>query len=141
MMNAKSIYATPSNLDRMTSALAQAMSEFSNGMWIPFALVGAIGIVFWCIGHALESQGWAELYQIGGQAALDGYFATVHAAKLTTWERMAGALSGRSVSIGGVWQGIGMFILFVIVPASTVLCLMGAGIAAFLKSGIQTRRR
>lgn len=29
MMNAKSIYATPSNLDRVTSALASAMSEFS----------------------------------------------------------------------------------------------------------------
>ncbi|WP_226292516.1 hypothetical protein [Burkholderia contaminans] len=140
-MNAKSIYATPSNLDRVTSAFASAMSEFSNGMWIPFALVCAIGIGFWCVGHALESDGWVELYQIGGQAALDGYFATVHAAKLSMWGRMAEALSGRSVSIGGVWQGIGLFILFVIVPASSVLCLMGAAIAAFLKSGLQTRRR
>ncbi|QUN45107.1 hypothetical protein KEH59_00235 (plasmid) [Burkholderia contaminans] len=105
MMNAKSIYATPSNLDRVTSAFASAMSEFSNGMWIPFALVCAIGIGFWCVGHALESDGWVELYQIGGQAALDGYFATVHAAKLSMWGRMAEALSGRSVSIGGVWQG------------------------------------
>ncbi|VWC59563.1 hypothetical protein BLA17378_02094 [Burkholderia aenigmatica] len=110
-------------------------------MWIPFALVCAIGIGFWCVGHALESDGWVELYQIGGQAALDGYFATVHAAKLSMWGRMAEALSGRSVSIGGVWQGIGLFILFVIVPASSVLCLMGAAIAAFLKSGMQTKRR
>ncbi|MGF6603304.1 hypothetical protein P3T23_008058 [Paraburkholderia sp. GAS448] len=140
-MNVKSIYATPSNLDRAIAAFGSAVREFSSGMWIPFAAFWLMGIVVLFFGIAQETQGWAELFQIGGQAALDGYFATVHAAHLTILQMMSDALLGHSILIGGVLQGWGIIIAFGIVPLAFILSLAGATISAYLKSGWGYRRR
>ncbi|VVE16167.1 MULTISPECIES: hypothetical protein [Pandoraea] len=140
-MNVKSIYATPSNLDRVIAAFDSAVSEFCCGVWIPFAVCWLAGIVVWFIGIAQETQGWAELFQIGGQAALDGYFATVHAERLTMLTMMSDALAGHSVVIGGVLRGWGIFIAVGIVPPAFILSLAGATISAYLKSGDGYRRR
>ncbi|PNE59655.1 hypothetical protein A8H39_00455 [Paraburkholderia fungorum] len=140
-MNVKSIYATPSNIDRVFAALGSAVREFSNGVWIPFAAFWLMGIVVLFTGIAQETQGWAELFQIGGQAALDGYFATVHAAHLTILQMMSDALAGHSILIGGVLQGWGIFIAFGIVPPAFILSLAGSTISAYLNSGWGYRRR
>lgn len=140
-MNVKSIYAAPSNLDRAFAAFNSALREFSSGMWIPFAAFWLVGIVVLFAGVAQETQGWAELFQIGGQAALDGYFATVHAAHRTILQMMSDALSGHSVMIGGVLQGWGFFISFAIVPAAFILSLSGSTISAYRNSGWGYRRR
>jgi hypothetical protein len=139
-MNVKSIYAAPSNLDRAFAALNSVSREFNNGMWIPFAAFWLMGIVALFAGFAQESLATADLYQIGGQAALDGYFATVHAAHLTVLQMMSDALLGHSVRIGGVLQGWGYFISLAIVPAALVLSLSGATISAYVDLGRGYRR-
>ncbi|WP_321816994.1 MULTISPECIES: hypothetical protein [unclassified Paraburkholderia] len=134
-MNVKSIYASPSTFDRAVAAFSSAMRAFSNGMWIPFAASWLIGIVILFVGIAKETQGWAELFQIGGQAALDGYFATVHAAHMNVLHLMSDALLGHSILIGGVLQGWGMVIAFAIVPLALILSFAGATISASIEYG------
>jgi hypothetical protein len=114
--------------------------EFTNGMWIPFVALWLMGIVALWAGFSHESLATAELYQIGGQAALDGYFATVHAAHLTVLQMISDALVGHSVRIGGVLQGWGYFICLAIVPTALVLGLSGAAISAYVDLGRRYRR-
>lgn len=140
-MNVKSIYATPSTFDQAVAASKSAFSALGNGMWIPFAASWLVGIAILFVGIAQETQGWAELFQIGGQAALDGYFATVHAAHMNVLHLMSDALLGHSIMIGGVLQGWGMIIAFAIVPLALFLGLVGTAISAFLDYGRGNRRR
>ncbi|HJP68391.1 MAG TPA: hypothetical protein VJ846_05775 [Sphingomicrobium sp.] len=134
-MNVKSIYAAPSTFDRAIAAVASAGSAFSNGLWIPFVAIWFIGILLWLGGYAQATHGYAELYQIGGQAALDGYFETVKSANLTIFEKMSDGLSGHSILIGGVLQGWGLFIAFAVTPVACLASLAGAILTAYVKQG------
>ncbi|UIF89418.1 hypothetical protein [Cupriavidus sp. UYPR2.512] len=139
-MNVKSIYAAPSTFDRAIAAVASAGSAFSNGLWIPFAAIWSIGIMLWLGGYAQSTHGYAELYQIGGQAALDGYFATVKSANLTMFQMMSDGLSGHSIMIGGVLKGWGLFIAFAVTPVACVASLAGAMFTAYVKQGSRSLR-
>ncbi len=139
-MNVKSIYATPSNFDRAIAAIGSAGSAFSSGLWIPFAVIWSVGILLWLGGYAQATHGYAELYQIGGQAALDGYFATVNSAHLTMFQMMADGLSGHSILIGGVMKGWGLFIAFAVTPVACLASLTCATFTAYLKQGSRYRR-
>ncbi|KAF7956336.1 hypothetical protein AWV80_38725 [Cupriavidus sp. UYMU48A] len=139
-MNVKSIYAAPSNIDRAIAAIGSAGSAFSTGLWIPFAITWFVGILLWLGGYAQATHGYAELYQIGGQAALDGYFATVNAAHLTMFQKMADGLSGHSILVGGVMQGWGLFIAFAVTPVACLASLAGATFTAYMKQGSRYRR-
>lgn len=134
-MNVKSIYAAPSTFDRAIAAVASAGNTFSNGLWIPFAVIWFVGILLWLGGYAQATHGYAELYQIGGQAALDGYFATVKSANLTLFQKMSDGLSGHSILIGGVLQGWGLFIAFAVTPVACLASLACAMFTAYVKQG------
>lgn len=139
-MNVKSIYAAPSTLDRAIAAVVFAGNTFSNGLWIPLAVIWSIGIMLWLGGYAQATQSYAELYQIGGQAALEGYFATVNAANLTMFQMMSDGLSGHSIMFGGVLKGWGLFLAFAVTPAACLASLAGATFTAYVKQGSRSLR-